>query len=99
MNSYIEKILKRVEERDGDKKEFMQCVREVYGSLEKVKLGWIGRFTKFTNLAQEMQGMIQGSLQLHFGLIYCLPPRAVIYPVPMASSSLRFGGSCSHCGS
>ena len=36
MNSYIEKILKRVEERDGDKKEFMQCVREVYGSLEKV---------------------------------------------------------------
>ena len=36
MNSYIEKILERVEERDGDKKEFMQCVREVYGSLEKV---------------------------------------------------------------
>ena len=36
MNSYIEKILKRVEERDGDKKEFLQCVREVYGSLEKV---------------------------------------------------------------
>ena len=36
MNSYIEKILNRVEERDGDKKEFMQCVREVYGSLEKV---------------------------------------------------------------
>ncbi len=36
MNSYIEKILQRVEERDGDKKEFMQCVREVYGSLEKV---------------------------------------------------------------
>lgn len=24
-----------------------------HGSLEKVKLGWIGRFTKFTNLAQE----------------------------------------------
>ncbi|MBR5203337.1 MAG: NADP-specific glutamate dehydrogenase [Clostridia bacterium] len=36
MNSYIEKILKRVEERDGDKSEFLQCVREVYGSLEKV---------------------------------------------------------------
>ena len=36
MNSYIEKILKRVEERDGDKKEFLQCVREFYGSLEKV---------------------------------------------------------------
>ena len=36
MNSYIEKILKRVEERDGDKAEFLQCVREVYGSLEKV---------------------------------------------------------------
>ena len=36
MNSYIEKILARVEERDGDKKEFLQCVREVYGSLEKV---------------------------------------------------------------
>lgn len=25
-----------------------------HGSLEKVKLGWIGRFTKFTNLAREM---------------------------------------------
>ena len=36
MNSYIEKILQRVEERDGDKAEFLQCVREVYGSLEKV---------------------------------------------------------------
>ncbi|MBR5321431.1 MAG: NADP-specific glutamate dehydrogenase [Clostridia bacterium] len=36
MNSYIEKILKRVEERDGDKSEFLQCVREVYSSLEKV---------------------------------------------------------------
>ena len=24
-----------------------------HGSLEKVKLGWIGRFTKFTNLAPE----------------------------------------------
>ena len=27
-----------------------------HGSLEKVKLGWIGRFTKFTNLASEAQG-------------------------------------------
>lgn len=27
-----------------------------HGSLEKVKLGWIGRFTKFTNLASESQG-------------------------------------------
>ncbi len=25
-----------------------------HGSLEKVKLGWIGRFTKFTNLSDEM---------------------------------------------
>jgi len=24
-----------------------------HGSLEKVKLGWIGRFTKFTNLARD----------------------------------------------
>ena len=27
-----------------------------HGSLEKVKLGWIGRFTKFTNLADDMMG-------------------------------------------
>lgn len=27
-----------------------------HGSLDKVKLGWIGRFTKFTNLAEEVQG-------------------------------------------
>jgi len=26
-----------------------------HGSLEKVKLGWIGRFTKFTNLAKEVE--------------------------------------------
>ncbi len=26
-----------------------------HGSLEKVKLGWIGRFTKFTNLSDEVQ--------------------------------------------
>ena len=24
-----------------------------HGSLEKVKLGWIGRYTKFTSLAEE----------------------------------------------
>ena len=27
-----------------------------HGSLDKVRLGWIGRFTKFTNLAEEAQG-------------------------------------------
>lgn len=27
-----------------------------HGSLDKVKLGWIGRFTKFTNLAEEAKG-------------------------------------------
>lgn len=27
-----------------------------HGSLEKVKLGWIGRFTKFTNLADNREG-------------------------------------------
>lgn len=26
-----------------------------HGSLERIKLGWIGRFTKFTNLAEEQQ--------------------------------------------
>ena len=26
-----------------------------HGSLERVKLGWIGRFTKFTNLAKEAE--------------------------------------------
>ena len=36
MNSYIEKVLARAEERDGEKKEFIQCVKEVFGSLEKV---------------------------------------------------------------
>ncbi len=36
MNSYIEKVLAQVEERDGKKPEFLQCVREVYSSLEKV---------------------------------------------------------------
>lgn len=27
-----------------------------HGSLERVKLGWIGRYTKFTNLAREAEG-------------------------------------------
>jgi replicative DNA helicase len=27
-----------------------------HGSLEKVKLGWIGRFTKFTNLSDDAIG-------------------------------------------
>ena len=27
-----------------------------HGSLEKVKLGWIGRFTKFTNLSDDTIG-------------------------------------------
>ncbi len=36
MNSYIEKVLKRAQERDGEKSEFIQCVKEVFGSLEKV---------------------------------------------------------------
>ncbi len=36
MNSYIERVLARVQERDGEKKEFIQCVKEVFGSLEKV---------------------------------------------------------------
>ncbi len=36
MNSYIKDVLARVEERDAKKPEFLQCVREVFGSLEKV---------------------------------------------------------------
>ncbi len=36
MNSYIENVLERVQKRDGEKKEFIQCVKEVYSSLEKV---------------------------------------------------------------
>ena len=36
MNSYIERVLARAQERDGEKKEFIQCVKEVFGSLEKV---------------------------------------------------------------
>ncbi len=31
-------------------------VKNRHGSLDKVKLGWIGRFTKFTNLAAEAAG-------------------------------------------
>ena len=36
MNAYIEQVIKTVERRDADKPEFLQCVREVLGSLEKV---------------------------------------------------------------
>lgn len=36
MNNYIESVIKRVKQRDGDKPEFLQCVKEVFGSLEKV---------------------------------------------------------------
>lgn len=36
MNNYIESVIQRVEHRDGDKPEFLQCVKEVFGSLEKV---------------------------------------------------------------
>ncbi|MBQ8765701.1 MAG: NADP-specific glutamate dehydrogenase [Clostridia bacterium] len=36
MNSYIENVLARVQERDAKKPEFLQCVKEVYSSLEKV---------------------------------------------------------------
>ncbi len=36
MNSYIEKVLERAQQRDGEKAEFIQCVKEVFGSLEKV---------------------------------------------------------------
>ena len=36
MNEYIEKVISTVEKRDGEKTEFLQCVREVLSSLEKV---------------------------------------------------------------
>lgn len=36
MNEYIEKVIKTVEQRDGEKPEFLQCVKEVFRSLEKV---------------------------------------------------------------
>ncbi len=36
MNSYIERVIKTVEQRDGEKPEFIQCVKEVFASLEKV---------------------------------------------------------------
>ena len=36
MNSYIERVLERVQQRDGEKIEFIQCVKEVFSSLEKV---------------------------------------------------------------
>ena len=36
MNSYIERVINTVEQRDGEKPEFIQCVKEVFASLEKV---------------------------------------------------------------
>ncbi|MBQ7161649.1 MAG: NADP-specific glutamate dehydrogenase, partial [Clostridia bacterium] len=36
MNAYIEKVIKTVERRDAEKPEYIQCVKEVLGSLEKV---------------------------------------------------------------
>ncbi len=36
MNEYIESVIKTVERRDGAKPEYIQCVKEVYRSLEKV---------------------------------------------------------------
>ena len=36
MNQYVESVIDRVRRRDGEKAEFIQCVREVLGSLEKV---------------------------------------------------------------
>ncbi|MCR4924686.1 MAG: NADP-specific glutamate dehydrogenase [Clostridiales bacterium] len=36
MNSYIEKVIKTVEQRNPEKPEFIQAVKEVFSSLEKV---------------------------------------------------------------
>ena len=36
MNAYIENVIKTVERRDAEKPEYIQCVKEVLGSLEKV---------------------------------------------------------------
>ncbi len=36
MNEYIESVIKTVEKRDNAKPEYIQCVKEVYRSLEKV---------------------------------------------------------------
>ena len=36
MNNYIESVIERVERRDADKPEFIQCVKEVLRSLENV---------------------------------------------------------------
>lgn len=36
MNAYIEEVIRKVEQRDGEKPEFIQCVKEVLGSLDKV---------------------------------------------------------------
>ena len=36
MNEYIENVIKTVEKRDNAKPEYIQCVKEVFRSLEKV---------------------------------------------------------------
>ncbi len=36
MNEYIENVIKTVERRDSEKPEYIQCVKEVFRSLEKV---------------------------------------------------------------
>ena len=36
MNEYIENVIKTVEKRDNAKPEYIQCVKEVFCSLEKV---------------------------------------------------------------
>ena len=36
MNEYIENVIKTVERRDSAKPEYIQCVKEVFRSLEKV---------------------------------------------------------------
>ncbi len=36
MNEYIKNVIKTVEKRDSEKSEYIQCVKEVLGSLEKV---------------------------------------------------------------
>ena len=36
MNEYIENVIKTVERRDNAKPEYIQCVKEVFRSLEKV---------------------------------------------------------------
>lgn len=36
MSEYIENVIKTVERRDSTKPEYIQCVKEVFCSLEKV---------------------------------------------------------------